>query len=744
MALNYNQEWSEPLTQQDSVVLQIGLQISDNLSLPWQDGLSFRKTNTGVGTVAQALFSEDLLMGPQGDLVKLLCGCQLILSDQQTLVDSIFYVHGGGSAGNVAFLGDNENAGASLLQETFVPVLGLTLKLSDNLNQWLDPQFGSVDSSLLRMLVTQTKVLSDQLVMADATPTFIGDYALVLACPHLGQNWQDRLQATIQMVLADSLSLSDSLSIGYGNLVANQLLLSDLIAVGYGDLLSDSITITDSAVLVQELDELLSDQMTFSDSSVVTLGLTELLSDQLVFSDSLNIGYGNSLVDTMSLSDSVALLFALSNTFSETLLISDAVGLGYGFQIADVESLSDNVSLALSIVVLLSDQMLLSDSIAVGYGNAVKDQLSLSDALVIGYGAQITDSMTFSDSLLVGYGLLLVDQMTLSDSLGLQLLSSLLSLALSDSLTMSDAMTLGYSNQITDALTLSDGLGLGVGTLFSDSLSLTEAAVTVLGQNELFSDTLAFSDSLKIGYGLLFADQLTMTDALVFFPGWAPGDQMVFVEQVGIGYGMFISDSLNNWLEIFQSGQPVIQLILSDQMVFAEVLGVGYGCLVNDQGALTDQAAFVEAMLLLIADATPAQLDALAMLLDYGLRVNDAVVFQEQLVLMYGLIVGTESLSMADFIIQPQFLNVISLALADTDAANWLDVVLSQLIFSPSQIVLLSLTVLAEAVAAVVAVAGEVQAISLSSTFEAGAVTATVTPESVSIDLEVAGEVVEK
>src|SRR5258707_13643776 len=84
--LNYNQVWAEPLQLKEKVVIQIGLQISDNLSLPWQDGVSFfKKGSAASGQVHQAQFSEDLLMGPQGDKISLLFQLSLSLADNLSL-----------------------------------------------------------------------------------------------------------------------------------------------------------------------------------------------------------------------------------------------------------------------------------------------------------------------------------------------------------------------------------------------------------------------------------------------------------------------------------------------------------------------------------------------------------------------------------------------------------------------------------------------------------------------------------
>src|SRR5580765_1339984 len=146
---------SEPLAMQDNVVLEIGLQISDNLSLPWQDGVSlFKAVTTGAGTVVEAKFSEDLLMAPQGDSIVMQLQHQLRLSDQNVLADgnikySFSRTVAGGSQGVRLVDGDR----IITLAETINTVLGLTLRLADTINDWQEDVFLN-ETPILRLALS--------------------------------------------------------------------------------------------------------------------------------------------------------------------------------------------------------------------------------------------------------------------------------------------------------------------------------------------------------------------------------------------------------------------------------------------------------------------------------------------------------------------------------------------------------------------------------------------------------------
>ena len=142
---------------------------------------------------------------------------------------------------------------------------------------------------------------------------------------------------------------------------------------------------------------------------------------------------------------------------------------------------------------------------------------------------------------------------------------------------------------------------------------------------------------------------------------------------------------------------------------------------------MNDQTAFMGAMLAMIADATPVMLDALGALFAAGLACNDFAVFQDQLATTWGIIVGTESLVMADALL-PSLQWVIALALVDSDVANWLDAVLATMVFSPGNIVMASLAVLGRIIASL-QVEPEVDAFTVNAAPKMGALDVSAAPE---------------
>lgn len=570
----FNFELAEPLTQQEAVVLSIGLQVSDTLplSIAGSDAVTFFKTASGSGTTVQASFAEDLLMAPGGSALgeSVIVGIGLVITDSLTLVDRIFYVKAqrsaGGNSGSVVSIGDGGNP---LLKETVTPVLQLQLSFSDNLNYWLDQQ----------------------------SPPIIPEWDLIIICPHLN-NWLDQQVDFIvtpnQISKSDLMTMSDAFAFSMvqeiDEILSDTMTLSDGIAVGYGDAVSDQIVLSDQSPTITGEYDLVIVCPEFSalwlDSAATALAnpISKVFSDSLSMSDALGVGYGEGMVEQLS--------------------FSDASGLGFGFVISDTLTLSDASVVVLGLVKLFSDSLTLSDSLAIGYGNALTDSLTLSDALAIGYGNVFTDtvvlsdfqslgfglltvdSLTLSDSLIVGYGDLITDTLTLSDAFSSFLNQPGLTETLSDFLTMADALLLGYGDSIADQLTLNEQLGVGYGNATSDSLTLSDSVASLLGLAEVLSDTLSLSDSLLVGYGLQPTDTLTMSEALLVSYGNLISDQLTISDQLFVGYGDIINDSLT----LSDAVVPVLGLLetLSDVLSLSDSLLLGYGLQTTDSLTLSD------------------------------------------------------------------------------------------------------------------------------------------------------------
>jgi len=355
VTINFNQEWAEPLTLQENLVVGIGLQLSDNLSLPWQDGVSFFKSAAGAGTVVQAQFSEDLLMAPQGDFARL--GFGLVFAESMTLIDTFFYVHAqrtaGGNTGSRVSIGDN---GSPKFSEATQLVLGLNLPLVDNLNYWLDPQLNLQS----------------------------GDFSLAIVCPEFGPLWADAVKDVLGLneTLSDTMTFSDVLAIGYGDQITDTLVLLDIFdALAQGGSFSYELFF---GPVVVATDTAGSESLSLADSfnSFLVGVLTESLADTLTLSDALAIGYGEGIVEQLTFSDSSRIEYGLQ--IADQLVLSDqnpTVTGVYDLVIAcpHLNNWVDTILSQLSIAEAFSDSLTMSDALGLGYGEGIVEQLTLFD-----------------------------------------------------------------------------------------------------------------------------------------------------------------------------------------------------------------------------------------------------------------------------------------------------------------------------------------------------------------------------
>jgi hypothetical protein len=225
-------------------------------------------------------------------------------------------------------------------------------------------------------------------------------------------------------------------------------------------------------------------------------------------------------------------------------------------------------------------------------------------------------------------------------------------------------------------------------------------------------DTLRFEDSNKAAYlRLVEIWTWNWNDSLVYLYGLAAGlaDTQSQSDAISSGTGAAISDQMAVSDQFqYSLGLPFLTVAAVDQMSQSEAVSSGYGSKVSDTGALSDQLAMLEAFQLTLQDTTPVVRDALSQLFTYGLQTGDVMAFQEQLVVLYGLLVN-DGLTQVDQLV-PQMVIPLYLMLTDTETTAWFDQFLFTMIFSPSKITMAMLVVMAEMVAAEIAVYGEVRA----------------------------------
>ena len=489
-------------------------------------------------------------------------------------------------------------------------------------------------------------LVKDQLVMTDGTPQNQGDYQLTIICPHLN-NWADNLLdlMSIAEAFSDQIVFTDSLGLGYGDLIADQMTMADFFAVTG---VSPGLTLT------------LNDQDT-TWADFMGAGYGAATSDQIIVVDSLSMGYGGLLSDAMTLTDSEQNLMGMLITFTDQLVFTDSE------------------SNLLSMAELFSDQLVMSDFLGVGYGVSVKDQTVMTDQMLLGYGLSITDQ-----------------DVSFADFFASTLATNVLTLTLSDQdTTWADFMGAGYGAASSDQIIIVDSLSMGYGGLFSDQLVLTDSETAFMTAAASFSDQLVMSDSesnLMAGFKV-FSDQIVMTDSesnmMAMLSSFS--DQLVMTDSESnlLSVATTLSDQMTI-TDFLMVGYGLATL--TDQVVFGDsfLIGVSFGEQLSDQLTLTDSEKNVLGMLetftdqMVLSDSESAMLSMAGIFSDqlvmsdfmgagYGASTSDQVIIVDSLMMGYGALLSDQDTTFTDNVQVSLVLTpLISLAFTDQDT-TWAD-----------------------------------------------------------------------
>lgn len=401
-------------------------------------------------------------------------------------------------------------------QLTIIDVVGSTFGLitSDNLNNWSDTPFGIGFG------------FTDQLILADAV----------------------QLTFTFGIGVAETITLLDSLVFGYGLTVAETFTIIDSALIGYGFIISDNdnFWLDDFQFNAgqPELQELASDALTMSDS--LAIGYGNIISDQVTITDFSQTGFGLAISEQETLTDAFAAKENLLLSFIETISFTDAQTIGYGLQVTDSSNFWNDLfnfnAGQPGIQLDVSDQLILDDAFAIGFGLGTSEQLIISDAAISEYGLKISDQeilsdsseivfgklvsvsdsfLAFSDAFRVGFGLGITEQLLFSDSAG-----ATYGFVISDSL-----------NFWQDAFTYS-GVGTPLLIALSDQIIMADAEALTLGLLSSQSDSMTITDLLlpSMSFGVKTADQFTLADTI----------------NVLIDFGIPIGENLNFWNDFIQ------------------------------------------------------------------------------------------------------------------------------------------------------------------------------------------------
>lgn len=201
------------------------------------------------------------------------------------------------------------------------------------------------------------------------------------------------------LTFSDSVSLSDSISIQYGNVTV-----------------SDTFTFLDGVQVVLTFNYAFTDSISQNDTLTINAGIVEVLGDVLTLIDSIIVSPFTTLLlaltETLTFFDSIQVFTSQPLSFSDVITLSDSTNYSSmrTFQFSDQLALGDSVQLLLAPIrnLQLVESLTLSDVITVNNASIFTPvNLMFNDTLVMQDGIGLTvepslsslsDSFMFQDS----------------------------------------------------------------------------------------------------------------------------------------------------------------------------------------------------------------------------------------------------------------------------------------------------------------------------------------------------------
>lgn len=218
-------------------------------------------------------------------------------------------------------------------------------------------------------------------------------------------NFSDSEQLILGLLLtfSDSVSLSDSISIQYGNVTV-----------------SDTFTFLDGVQVVLTFNYAFTDSISQNDTLTINVGIVEVLGDVLTLIDSIIVSPFTTLLltltETLTFFDSIQIFTSQPLSFNDTIVLQDAIFLSSvpRFTFSDTLALNDGVQLLLAPIrnLQLVDTLNLSDAITVNNASIFTPiNLSFNDQVVMqdGIGVSALPVLhSLSESFMFGDGFVIV------------------------------------------------------------------------------------------------------------------------------------------------------------------------------------------------------------------------------------------------------------------------------------------------------------------------------------------------
>ena len=184
------------------------------------------------------------------------------------------------------------------------------------------------------------------------------------------------------LTFSDSVSLSDSISIQYGNVTV-----------------SDTFTFLDGVQVVLTFNYAFTDSISQNDTLTINAGIVEVLGDVLTLIDSIIVSPFTTLLlaltETLTFFDSIQVFTSQPLSFSDVITLSDSTNYSSmrTFQFSDQLALGDSVQLLLAPIrnLQLVESLTLSDVITVNNASIFTPvNLMFNDTLVMQDGIGLT------------------------------------------------------------------------------------------------------------------------------------------------------------------------------------------------------------------------------------------------------------------------------------------------------------------------------------------------------------------
>jgi hypothetical protein len=370
-----------------------------------------------------------------------------------------FYIDWSGGGANPVFTVNRRNAGS--FTSVVASVTSVSLAAGDSVGITLEPNGANLDCEIWKKSPggswtsigtgTDTSPLSTAGYFAIQGAGGQGFKSRVfgggnVTPPSTGDDWEE--------FPADSVTMSDAISVAIGKGIADTVGLADALSFEFSKAVADSVGLADAIALGREI--VFGDTVGLSDLATPERGIIVGVDDSVTMSDTLQKFDYEKLIAESALSIADAIRFDRENAIGDTVGLSDAASIGIGKVIAEAAlSLSDFITVETGKGVSPSDTVGLADAIAFDLGKAVADVVGLSDAISFTFGLTkpVADSVTMSDAVTLDRGM----DRQLADTVGL-----------------ADAIALGFGKVVADVVTLADALWFAREITLADTVSLAD------------------------------------------------------------------------------------------------------------------------------------------------------------------------------------------------------------------------------------------------------------------------------